>query len=217
MKARRGASQSHKDFIITDGLQFAANIGEMSAMGIPIGWRSLWIATLAALFCAAGVRVPGRDVRPSVSLPSRMTFDATALAAALPSVLTPPVVEPGWRLVSMIAEDIDADGDLDVVASDESLGLAVWINDGSGRLTRQHGREQTGWRSDPPAPGFADRPSAFESIVPIPFFSLQVSPQTFWIAPGPSRRCCDSPADALRPSFVSTRTSRGPPVPVFLT
>ena len=57
----------------------------------------------------------------------------------------------------------------------------------------------------------------FESIVPIPFFSLQVSPQTFWIAPGPSRRCCDSPADALRPSFVSTRTSRGPPVPVFLT
>jgi hypothetical protein len=39
MKVRRGASQSHKDFIIVDELQFAANIGEMSAMGIPLGWR----------------------------------------------------------------------------------------------------------------------------------------------------------------------------------
>jgi hypothetical protein len=101
----------------------------MSTMGIPLGRRSVWIATLAALFCAAGVRAPGRAVSPSVSLPSRMTFDATALAAALPSVLTPPVVEPGWRLVSMIAEDIDADGELDVIASDESLGLVVWTND----------------------------------------------------------------------------------------
>ena len=191
--------------------------GAAAARGTLFGCRPAMVAVATAFFCGAAVHVPSRALSPGTNFPSRMTFDATALAAALPSVLTPPAVEPGRRLVSMIAEDIDADGDLDVVASDDSLGLVVWTNDGSGRLTLQHGREQTGWRSEPSAPGFADRPSASQTIVSIPLFSLQVSPQTFWIAPGRSRCCWVCSASALRPSFVSTRTSRGPPVSLLLT
>jgi hypothetical protein len=181
------------------------------------GRRAARIAMLTALFCAAWVRVTDRGISPGIALPGGVTFEATALAAALPSVLTPPAVEPGWRLVSMIAEDIDADGDLDVVASDGSLGLVVWTNDGSGRLTRQEGREPTGWRSDPSVPGFADRGCASDTIIPSPFFSLHGSSHIGWIAPGPSGCCWHPSAEALRTSFVSARTSRGPPHSTLLT
>ena len=53
----------------------------------------------------------------------------------------------------MIAEDIDADGDLDVVANDGSLDLIVWTNDGSGRL-------------EPPARATTSRPAARSRLRP---------------------------------------------------
>ena len=48
----------------------------------------------------------------------------------------------------MVASYIDDDGDLDLVASDGSLDLLVWINDGTGHLTRRYARQSGGWSED---------------------------------------------------------------------
>src|SRR5215472_12938354 len=49
-----------------------------------------------------------------------------------------PGVEPGTRVIAAAMADIDADGDLDLVASDGSLDLLVWSNDGTGHFTRKY-------------------------------------------------------------------------------
>jgi len=49
-----------------------------------------------------------------------------------------PGVEPGTKVVAAAMADIDADGDLDLVASDGSLDLLVWSNDGTGHFTRKY-------------------------------------------------------------------------------
>lgn len=178
------------------------------------GWR---VASLAALICAAWAPIQHHSASPSASVSSRPTFDSTVLVAALPSVLSPPAVQPGSRLVSMVAEDIDADGDLDVVANDGSLDLIVWTNDGSGRLSRQQGRDGPGLRSEPPAPGLADQPAVLDTVVPTPFASLEVNLRFLAVTPDQSPLWSDRSAGALLPAFVSTRSSRGPPVSRRLT
>jgi len=49
-----------------------------------------------------------------------------------------PGVEPGTKVVAAAMADIDADGDLDLIASDGSLDLLVWSNDGTGHFTRKY-------------------------------------------------------------------------------
>ena len=166
---------------------------------------------MVALLCAAWAPASHQSRRPADPLVHRTTYDSTVLAAALPSVLSPPAVQPGSRLVSMIAEDIDADGDLDVVANDGSLELIVWTNDGSGRLSRQHGRDGAGLRADPTAPGLADSPAASASAVPPAFGSFDINPRIVAFAPDPSPLSWTPSPSALAPAFVSTRTPRGPP------
>ena len=62
------------------------------------------------------------------------------------------VAEPS-RFVSIVAADIDADGDIDVVASDSSLHLHIWVNDGSGHFTARQPEKSQGLRADP-SPSF---------------------------------------------------------------
>src|SRR5215831_1506242 len=73
----------------------------------------------------------------------------------------------GGRLVSIVAADIDADGDLDVVASDTALQLHVWVNDGAGHFTRQEPRTTTAWRPLPPAPALDGGPIALPTFTPV--------------------------------------------------
>lgn len=88
------------------------------------------------------------DVLASTASGGRpQTFEAATLVASLPLSLAPPL-DPGLRLVALVASDIDADGDLDLVANDGSLDLLVWINDGSGHLTRRYARPSSAWRED---------------------------------------------------------------------
>lgn len=49
-----------------------------------------------------------------------------------------PGVDPNTKVVAAALADIDADGDLDLVASDGTLDLLVWSNDGSGHFTRKY-------------------------------------------------------------------------------
>jgi hypothetical protein len=64
---------------------------------------------------------------------------------------------PTAGLVAAVTADIDADGDLDVIATDQSLNLLVWVNDGSGHLTRQRPRHSGGESTSAPAPTFERR------------------------------------------------------------
>lgn len=79
-----------------------------------------------------------------------------AHAAAAHALPVPPSVEslPGntTRFVAIIAADIDADGDLDVIAADRALNLYVWVNDGAGHLTLQTPAHEDRWQTLPPAP-----------------------------------------------------------------
>src|SRR5215831_1745840 len=73
----------------------------------------------------------------------------------------------GGRLVSIVTADIDADGDLDVVASDSALQLHVWVNDGAGHFTLRIPARSSGWQPTPPAPSFDDRSTPAASFTQI--------------------------------------------------
>ncbi len=83
-------------------------------------WRTLAIAALGVVMTGAA------DIRAIVDAPRGQT------------ALQLPGIDPGTRVVASALADIDADGDLDVVAFDGSLDLLVWSNDGTGHFTRRY-------------------------------------------------------------------------------
>lgn len=91
-------------------------------------WRALSIA--AGGLAVAGVSQMGEiaatAARPMADAPLRET------------ALHLPGVEPGTKVVAAALADIDSDGDLDLIASDGTLDLLVWSNDGSGHFTRKY-------------------------------------------------------------------------------
>ena len=62
-------------------------------------------------------------------------------AAQIPEGFVLPASDAGVRVSSFVTADLDADGDLDIVAAELSadglVGIVVWVNDGTGRLTRE--------------------------------------------------------------------------------
>jgi hypothetical protein len=169
------------------------------------------LAALTALVCIAWIPVHGRTVSRHGELSSRSTFEASVWAAALPQVLTAMAVPPGWQLVSMIADDIDADGDLDVVASDGSLDLIVWINDGTGRLNRQGSRKASGPPQSLSGPGLSDQAPGSQAVASIPTSTPQTDSSITFCLIDQSRARSTEPNDPSPTFFVSTRSPRGPP------
>jgi len=87
-------------------------------------------------------------------------FAATPAAAAghdLPAGITLSLQDAERPLVAVIAADIDADGDIDVVATDGSLDLLVWVNDGTGHFTRKRPAPVHEGHADAPGPGADSR------------------------------------------------------------
>ncbi len=60
------------------------------------------------------------------------------------------------RFVHVVANDIDRDGDLDIVASVGTLDLLVWQNDGAGHFSRLASSSHQELRAQPPVPTFND-------------------------------------------------------------
>ncbi len=109
---------------------------------------------LVALLAAA--MAGSRDMPAPAVFAAPPTFSAAS--QPLPAGLSLPPVEARQRVVGVVAADIDDDGDLDVVVNDGSLDLAVWVNDGTGHLTRKRAARPTGWRMEPPLPSLHDSP-----------------------------------------------------------
>ena len=56
------------------------------------------------------------------------------------------------QFVRVVADDVDRDGDIDVVASLGSLDLIVWRNDGAGHFTRLPSSHHLAFQTQPPSP-----------------------------------------------------------------
>jgi hypothetical protein len=86
-----------------------------------------------------------------------------------PSELPPPLqaslVREDITLVSAIAADIDADGDLDVVGSDDQLELVILVNDGRNNLSRRPSRQPGQWSTAPAPPSLHERPDGSAASV----------------------------------------------------
>ena len=172
----------------------------------------LRLTTLTALACVAWIPVHGATTDRKGDIWSVPKLAASVWVATLPSDLTPPPLPSEWQLVSMIADDIDADGDLVVVANDGSPKLIVWINDGTGRLNRQDEHKSSGWPEKMSGPGLSDRPVGSQTAAQVPSSVLQT------VALIASRRTDESRSrrtgspDPLLAAFVSARSPRGPPL-----
>jgi len=165
-------------------------------------FAALAAALLAILVAARSGHVEGRAD----------CFVAQTTARPLPPGLVLPGDDPSIHdAVSIAALDIDDDGDLDVVANDGSLGLAVWENDGAGHFRRKRPVHEPGWQPEPPGPSWD--PGSRSALT-----WIQSDPPT--IGPDPLRRgaaldianaLSDSDSRAGTPLFVDSRTSRAPP------
>src|SRR5258707_2453497 len=141
----------------------------------------------------------------------------TPIVWARPPVSVPPAIqallpERGPELVSVVTADIDADGDLDVIASDGNLDLFVWLNDGQGHLSRRPSERATTWQPEPGEPALHDRAN-------VPNVSVQNGPSSIgldtWPAfgvrdPAALAQFCATQAAAAAP--ISTRVPRAPPI-----
>lgn len=139
---------------------------------------------------------------------------ALAGARELPAGLATSLHDSTSTLTSIVVADIDRDGDADVVATDGALHLFVWINDGTGRLTRQApaaprsgctAAPVRGVERDEPAPSpsaATDPPSVEPSALAAHAMALEW--QRVSRLASPIR--CNAPH--------ATRTLRGPPAAV---
>jgi hypothetical protein len=121
------------------------------------------LCTAAALACAARMSCASSTVDRRVDMFSSM--DRRVEFGVVAPALRPAPVD-GSLVVSIVAADIDGDGDLDVIATDRLLQLIVWTNDGSGHFTRQQPRHtHTDWEPTPISPTVDDRESGSLTFV----------------------------------------------------
>jgi len=164
------------------------------------------LVAVAALACAVALCAPRRtDV---VLAPAPLALDASN---ALPAGLRLPIADTRSRMVTAVAADIDADGDLDVVATDGSLGLAVWLNDGTGQLTRKRPMSATGWRTDPPPAAVSNADALAPLSIPGSAPSLDVPASSVAIALEPARPVRAGPALAALSAIAPASPPRAPP------
>ena len=181
----------------------------MSARAFVRPWFVRWFATIAAALLAIFVTARSGHVEDRAD---RFLAQTIGSSRPLPPGLVLPGDDPSIHdAVSIAASDIDDDGDLDVVANDGSLGLAVWENDGAGHFTRKRPVHDAGWQPDPPGPSWD--PGAGSALT-----WIQSDPPT--LGPDPLRRgaaldianaLSDSDSRPGTPRFVDSRTSRAPP------
>ena len=169
-------------------------------------------ATLAVVVCHASISASTRAADPNGGRWAPQTLAASVWVSTLPGGLMLSAVPPTWQLVSMIAGDIDNDGDLDVVANDGSLNLVVWINDGTGRLSRQSDRQSVAGPQRMSGPGLTERPAESQTVATVPSSALPETAANASLLMQASRSRLTDSSDVLLPLLLSTRSPRGPPL-----
>jgi hypothetical protein len=135
----------------------------------------------------------------------------TARASELPTALAQAAIADGRPLVSIVTADIDADGDLDVVASDSALQIHVWVNDGAGHFTAQEPVRSMTWRAVPPLPSVDGRPIFLASCTTGNPPSLDADGRVIAWTLTPPTRITLAASGGRSHLDASTRTPRAPP------
>jgi hypothetical protein len=124
--------------------------------------RAAFLTVLVLGIVAGAVRPPSS---PDPAAGRHTEFDGIRSAPTpLPASIAAVELTAGRLLTAIVAADIDADGDLDLVASDSALELHVWVNDGAGHFTRRDPIQSTSWHPLPAAPTVDGRAVSIESF-----------------------------------------------------
>jgi len=169
-----------------------------------------WLARVAIL--AAALAVASSWNPPGAALTaSGPILTPLHPPSELPSALQASLSDQPVTLVSAVAADIDADGDLDVIGSDDHLALIVLLNDGYGHLSRRVAHRPSTWRTEPADPALHDRGDA-------PGVSVQNEPPTVGLDTARTFDLRDAVTFAPRgrqqaesAAPISTRVPRAPP------
>lgn len=115
--------------------------------------RALRLLTQFAIVLVCGASAPHTLVPPLQAAPLFSPDPGVDRAVALPDGFAAAVDRAtSAQFVSVVADDVDQDGDLDVVASVGSLDLLVWQNDGAGHFTRLPSSQRRALQTQPPPP-----------------------------------------------------------------
>ena len=167
-----------------------------------------FLALLATL--AADVRLP--QAARAMSL---MAFrQARPAAKQLPAGFVLPSSDVDLRISSLVATDVDADGDLDIVAAAAPNGspdIVVWVNDGDGRLTRKRPEQPKTLGAESPAPSVDQQSSTAVAVTQTGSPALHSDSVAAWLTLDTGRCRVPGPAAAVS-AEVPTRRSRAPPV-----
>ena len=143
-----------------------------------------------------------------------MAFGQTRLATKqLPAGFVLPSADVDLKVSSLVAADLDADGDLDIVAAASAngpLGIVVWLNEGDGRLTRQRPAQPHSLGVEPPNPSVEQHDSTAAASIQTDSPAEQNAGGGAWLVL--PKHCCRMPFDASPISAaVATLRSRAPP------
>ena len=177
-------------------------------MRVNARWR--WLARVAIVAVALAV-MSSSNPRGAASTPSGPILTRLHPPSELPSALQASLSRQAVTLVSAVAADIDADGDLDIGGSDDHLALIVLVNDGQGHLSRRIAHLPSTLRPEPADPALHGRGDA-------PNVSVQNEPPT--AGPDTARTFDLRDAVTFAPrgrrhaasaALISTRVPRAPP------
>jgi hypothetical protein len=167
------------------------------------------ILAIAALVYGQASGRPAEDFAPV----SGSAAAARPAAGELPLGFVLPPSDAQLPVSSLVAADVDADGDLDIVAADAShgpMGIVVWVNDGTGQLTRKSPSHTTDLGKEPPAPSLSQHEST--SVVSIQPHgpATQAAGINTWLTL-PVSRCSASSNASVDSALVGACRSRSPP------
>ena len=167
------------------------------------------LLAMTALFSAAAIALLV-SFAPALQR-ADFSVGRTSSSNPLPSALRAALGEPDAQLVAIVAADIDADGDLDVVASDSTLQLHVWVNDGAGHLQRKRPARSTSLQPEPPGPTITHGTAMSPVSTQKDPRSLRTHAEADRAAVAPIRRTAAASSDPALPATPATRTPRAPP------
>ena len=158
-------------------------------------------------FCARDSSSAGMSSGGNLGLIQRQA------ARQLPEGLVLPTSDAALNVASLVTVDLDADGDLDVIASNPSsgsLGIVVWENDGAGHLTRKRPVRPRSLGSEPASPSVDQGQTTVVVSIPSSAPAIETIGINAWLTL-PSRPR-DLPASSDAPSAaLATLRSRSPP------
>ncbi len=115
------------------------------------GWGlALLLATLICAVLPGAARVPPPAPLSIAPLGPDFARETTLLPGSAAAVDPADLA----RFLRVVADDLDHDGDLDVVANVGTVDLLVWENDGAGHFTPWPSKHRPEWQAQPPEPSF---------------------------------------------------------------